>query len=261
MNPNGSPTHRGSIVDQFSRQAEPFSRWRDQSHDESLRLLLRATRVTPDDTVLDVACGPGLVALAFAAAAGHVTGIDVTPAMIDRARALQANRGLHNVAWAIGDADNLPFEDAAFTVVACRYALHHVLAPAAVIAEMVRACAPGGRVALVDVVTSAKTEAAYNHLERLRDPSHVRAVRRGALLGLARGSGLTRVRAMSYTADFELEALLGASFPAPGDAARVRAMLVNDLGQDRLGVIVARRETGISISYPIALVVGEVRRR
>ena len=117
MNRNGSPTHRDSIVDQFSRQAEPFSQWRDQSHDESLRLLLRATRVTPEDSVLDVACGPSLVALAFAAAAGHVTGIDVTPQMIDRARALQADRGLHNVAWAIGDAGSLPFEDAAFTVV------------------------------------------------------------------------------------------------------------------------------------------------
>ncbi len=38
-------------------------------------------------------------------------------------------------------------------------------------------------------------------------------------------------------------------------------MLISDLGQDRLGVNVARRETGICISYPIALVVGEVRRR
>src|SRR2546423_166662 len=115
MNSNGSRSHRDVLVDQFTRQAEPFSRWRGRSQDRALRLLLRAARVRPDDAALDVACGPGLVARALAEVAGHATGLDATPAMIDRARALQAERGVRNVAWFVGEAARLPFEDGAFT--------------------------------------------------------------------------------------------------------------------------------------------------
>jgi hypothetical protein len=116
----------------------------------------------------------------------------------------------------------------------------------------------GGRVALVDVVSTAETEAAYNRLERLRDPSHVRALRLDELLGLARDCGLADLRVLPYSMDIELETLLQASFPEPEDAARVRAMLIDDLGRDRLGVKVHRMGTGIHVSYPIALVVGGV---
>jgi ubiquinone/menaquinone biosynthesis C-methylase UbiE len=261
MDSNGSRSHRDAIVDQFSRQAEPYSRWRGHSQDRAIRRLLRAVRVTPDDTVLDVACGPGLLTLAFAEVAGRATGLDATPAMISRARALQAERGARNVEWFVGEAARLPFEDGTFTVVACRYSLHHVLAPASVVAEMVRVCAPGGRVALVDVVTTAATEAAFNDLERLRDPSHVRALRREELIGLAKNSGLARARISSYTEDFEVDALLQASFPAPGDAARVHTLFNEDVGRDRLGLHVTRRAASLHVSYPIALIVGEVRGR
>ena len=74
--------HRRLILDQFTRQAVPFSQMRDHSPE----LILAAAAVRPDDTVLDVACGPGLMGCAFAEVARHVTGIDLTPAMIERAR-------------------------------------------------------------------------------------------------------------------------------------------------------------------------------
>jgi ubiquinone/menaquinone biosynthesis C-methylase UbiE len=57
----------------------------------------------------------------------------------------------------------LPFRDAAFSLVVTRYSFHHFLDPQAVLAEMVRVCAPGGRVAVIDVFTSTPEEAeAYN---------------------------------------------------------------------------------------------------
>ena len=49
--------------------------------------------VGPEDDVLDVACGPGLVACALAARAKHVTGIDLTPAMIDGRKRFSGNKG------------------------------------------------------------------------------------------------------------------------------------------------------------------------
>src|SRR5690242_10573571 len=76
---------RRLVLDQFTRQAEPFARLPAHSTEESVRLVREAAGIDPADTILDVACGPGLLACAFARSARHVTGIDLTPAMIDQA--------------------------------------------------------------------------------------------------------------------------------------------------------------------------------
>ena len=78
--------HQAAIIDQFTQQAVPFSIQQAHSKESFLNLLLEMSGVGPEDHVLDVACGPGLVACAFAARAKHVTGIDLTPAMIERAQ-------------------------------------------------------------------------------------------------------------------------------------------------------------------------------
>jgi ubiquinone/menaquinone biosynthesis C-methylase UbiE len=90
--------------------------------------------------VLDVACGPGLVVAAFARVARHATGIDVTPAMLARAREVCA--GLDNVTLEQGDVTRLPYGDGAFSIVVSRFAFHHFPDPRAVLAEMRRVCRP-----------------------------------------------------------------------------------------------------------------------
>ena len=137
------PDNRQAILDQFTRQAVPFSTAPGIRDEEALRLLVTASGAGPADSVLDVACGPGLVVAAFARVARHVTGIDLTPAMIDRARALVRERGLANVTLTVGDVRPLPYEDGAFSLVVSRFAFHHFPDPGAVLREMVRVCAPG----------------------------------------------------------------------------------------------------------------------
>src|SRR5262249_11462460 len=104
-------SHRDLILDQFTRQAVPFSTAPGIRDEEALARLDSASGATAHDTVLDVACGPGLVVCAFARVARRVTGIDLTPAMIARARALAAERGVGNVSWTIGEALPLPVRD------------------------------------------------------------------------------------------------------------------------------------------------------
>jgi SAM-dependent methyltransferase len=250
--------HRERILEQFARQAQPLTELRGHGPDDALRCLLRATAVTAEDTVLDVACGPGLVVAAFAGIARRATGIDLVPEMIECARAVLAEQKIANARLLVGDAARLPFGDGEFTVVTCRYAFHHFIDPARVAKEMARVCAPGGRLALVDVVTTREKAAAYDRLERLRDPSHVRALTLEELLALAEAGGLVRLRRQFNSLEVEVEALLRVSFPAPGDAAKVRELLTEDLGHDRLGVGVHRKGTELYLAYPIALVVGEV---
>src|SRR2546426_449265 len=107
--------HCRLILDQFTRQAVPFSQMPARSNDEANALLISLAAIGPDDRVLDVACGPGLVACSLAEVAHHVTGIDLTPAMIEQAKARQETKGLTNLTWLIGDAVPLPFSDGAFS--------------------------------------------------------------------------------------------------------------------------------------------------
>src|SRR5262249_5990691 len=92
---------RQLILAQFTRQATPFAETPAHSNDEANRLLTNLTEIGSEDTVLDVACGPGLVACALADVAGHVTGIDLTPAMIEQARQRQQARGQTNLTWLV----------------------------------------------------------------------------------------------------------------------------------------------------------------
>src|SRR4051812_39345318 len=104
--------HADKIVDQFTRQAVPFSTAKTIADRKALQLLIDVTNAGAEDTVLDVACGGGNVICAFAPVVRHATGIDMTPAMLGHARATGKREGLTNVSWDLGQATALPYADA-----------------------------------------------------------------------------------------------------------------------------------------------------
>jgi SAM-dependent methyltransferase len=248
---------RRRILDQFTRQAVPFARLPAHSTEDALRIVLEASGLGASDTVLDVACGPGLTACAFAGVARHVTGIDLTPAMIEQAEALQRSKRLDNLTWQVGDVTALPYPDASFSVVFSRYSFHHLIEPGTVLAEMVRVATPSGRVVVADVYTTSPEQAeAYNHVERLRDPSHVRALGLDELEDLFRHAGLADVTAHFYPLEVGLEQVLAASFPPPGNVAKIRQIFADDLGRDRLGVGARLEDGQIRFAFPTVVLVG-----
>ena len=230
----GTERHDDLIRDQFTKQADPVAQKMASPDRLRFPVLRDLTRVTADDVILDVACGPGLVACAFAEVARHVTGLDLTPAMLDRARRLQAERGLTNVTWELGDIYHLPYADGAFPLVVTRYSFHHLTAPAAALQEMARVCAPNGRVCVIDMVVSRACAEAFNAVERYRDPSHARALPPEDLIGLFPAAGLTEVETATYQIEWEVEEQLRASAPEPGAADQFRAALRADVGKNAL---------------------------
>jgi SAM-dependent methyltransferase len=247
--------HREAILDQFSRQAVPFSTAPGITDEAALSLVVEFAGAGPADTMLDVACGGGNVVCAFARVVRRATGIDLTPAMIEQARARQAQERLSNVSWHVGDVLPLPFPDATFSIVTSRYAFHHLLDPQAVLREMARVCAPGGTVLLADVAASRDPAKAaeFNRMETLRDPSHARALPLDELTRLFAGAGLPVPRATSYRLETDLEGVLSRSFPDPGDADRVRDLVSSAVDDDRLGIPVRRDGERILLAYPIAV--------
>ena len=247
--------HQELILDQFTRQATVFSTAPAITDEEALGMIMRAARPTPADRLLDVACGPGLVVCAFAPHVCEATGIDMTPAMLDRARKLAANKGVANVAWRQGDVYSLPYDDGSFTIVTTRFSCHHFLDPAAVLREMVRVCAPGGRIVVVDDYASEDTAkaAAFNQLEKLRDPSHSRALSLTELKGLFAAAGLPEPEATFYELRGDVPGLLARSFPNPGDDLEIIEMFKASAVDDRLGVPVRLDGDEIYYAYPVAI--------
>jgi hypothetical protein len=125
---------------------------------------------------------------------------------------------------------------------------------------MVRVTRPGGRATVVDVYTTSPEQAeAYDRVEKLRDPSHVRALGLDELRGLLADAGLRDVTTETFGLDVGLEEILGTSFTDPAAADEIRRAFAVDLGRDRLGVG-ARREGGeIRFAFPTAVLVGRKR--
>ena len=105
--------------------------------------LLNAAQVRPGATLLDVATGPGSLALEATKLGMICTGVDLSPGMIQLAE--KSNPGID---FRVADVEHLPFADASFDAVVCNFGLGHFPYPGASVAECVRVLKPGGRIAL-----------------------------------------------------------------------------------------------------------------
>ena len=165
-------SHLDRIRAQFGKQADVYARMRQTTDERSLNALVALSGADADARVLDVACGPGFLTMAFAARCRHAVGVDATEPFLAMARAEAEHRGLRNIEFRTGNAEQLPFGAGAFDVVSCRAAFHHFARPERVLAEMARVVAPHGRLLVADMLSSedpAKAEY-HNRMERLCDP-------------------------------------------------------------------------------------------
>jgi arsenite methyltransferase len=112
-------------------------------------------RVEPGEVVLDLGCGAGtdlLIAAQMTGPTGRAVGVDMTPAMLDRATASAAQMGLGNVELHESLIEALPLADASVDVVLSNGVIDLVVDKEAVFAEIDRVLRPGGRLQLADVV-------------------------------------------------------------------------------------------------------------
>ncbi len=108
--------------------------------------LARFAGVRTGQTVLDVGCGTGVVAITAARVGAKTTGLDLTPELLEQARQSAAVAGV-TVAWNEGDAEALPFPDASFDIVLSQFGHMFAPRPDATTREMLRVLRPGGLIA------------------------------------------------------------------------------------------------------------------
>lgn len=239
--------HNDVIRESFTTQAQAFAANPWVTDEDRIRRLVAAARLSGSERVLDIATGPGYIAEAFARAAREVVGVDLTEAMLAIAKERTKSRGISNLTFRAADAQNLPFENAAFDVVVCRLALHHLQQPLAVLREMTRVCQLSGKVLVEDIYSSEHPErAAYqDRWEILRDPSHVRTLSLSELLQLFRDADL-ETDSVTTADDLtpEVERWLATTKTPPERAAQIRKLLEDDRDQDLSGTCPFQDATG-----------------
>ena len=141
------------MVGVFSRAAPTYGTVGPRHFEYFARRLVEFAGVRPHDRVLDVATGTGTVLAAAAdrlAGTGHLVGVDLTAAMLDRAAATVRDRALSNVDLRLGDAERLDLATASFDVVLCAFGLSSFANKGRALQELRRVLRPGGRLGLVD---------------------------------------------------------------------------------------------------------------
>jgi arsenite methyltransferase len=138
----GYPTELANVpdgaVESFAGVANPFT----------------LGRLQPGECVLDLGSGAGtdsLVAAQMVGESGSVTGIDMTPEMLGKARGAAEQMGVGNVEFVEGEVEHLPFPDASFDVVISNGVIDLVPDKEAVFSEIHRVLVPGGRIQIADV--------------------------------------------------------------------------------------------------------------
>jgi SAM-dependent methyltransferase len=240
-----------SIRAEFAEQTDAFSGARELQQDAILGAVLEAVPADPRARWLEVACGAAMVGRSLAPRVGAVHGVDLTPAMVERAREEAATAELENAHFSLGDATALEFEDGGFDGALTRFSFHHIPAPQRALEEMARVVRPGGCVVVSDHARDADPEVAawVEEIERLRDPSHWACLTPARMRTIAEVAGLVldEERLIPFELDFEdwrdrssggaaaaplIDRLLD---EAPPDAEAFR--VIGNGGERRLGLI------------------------
>ena len=252
--------HIDRIREQFTRTADVYARMRQTTDERGLEALVGLSGAGSSDRVLDVACGPGFLTMAFARKCREATGFDATDAFLRLARAEAKVRDLGNLCFEYGDAEDLPFSDASFEVVSCRAAFHHFRNPARVLGEMVRVLSPSGRILVADLLGSEDATKAQLHdrIEQLCDPTHVRALPESEMVRLFEEAGLRIARRFPSTLDYELDEWMAHGAPAKAAREEIVSLMESCLAEDRAGLGVRREGGKLHFTHQAAVFVLEL---
>ena len=163
------------VRQQFSQYATYYAQSKVHAEGETLGVIVDFAQPRGTEKVLDIATGTGFTAFAMAPRVSQVIATDLTPAMLDQAKALAQARGLRNIDFQVAAAESLPFEAESFDLVTCRIAPHHFRDVLQFLAEVYRVLRPAGLFCMVDSVCAESERLIQwqNRVEKMRDRSHV----------------------------------------------------------------------------------------
>jgi len=139
------------VAGRFGRNYVPGKSWKAIA--EAL------LRLMPPMTIADLGAGEGAFSLLLAQRATRVLAVDSSARMVSVGKAQAKKQGVKNLEYRLGDMEDLPIDDRAVDLVFFSQSLHHALHPEHALAEAYRILKPGGRIAILDLVTHRFEEA------------------------------------------------------------------------------------------------------
>jgi ubiquinone/menaquinone biosynthesis C-methylase UbiE len=191
---------KAHVRERFTKTAEVFGQYAVTNRVTEAETLARMVGANENDRGVDLASGPGTLALRFARHVRWICALDLTPAILERARQTAAHDGLlEKISFTLGDAQAVPLADGSLDFAVTSYSLHHISDPGRVIAEMSRVVKKGGRVGVIDIEAPENPEIrALNHrIEFIRDDSHARSLTQGEFETMFAAAGL-RITALEH---------------------------------------------------------------
>jgi ubiquinone/menaquinone biosynthesis C-methylase UbiE len=184
-------SHRELVQTEFSRQAEAMARAPAFSAEAIVNRFKAAIASKASGVMLDLACGPGMLLASLASTMRLSVGVDLTPKMIQMARATCRAASPARTGFVQSPAEHLPFATAAIDCVVTRLSMHHFLDPSVVLREVKRVLKADGLLVIGDLVSSEDPAESrlHNALEQLRDPSHIRMLAESELLQAVHAAG------------------------------------------------------------------------
>ena len=169
-------SHETVVEDQFGTQAAAYVESAVHAGGDDLDALEAVAERERPNRAADIGSGCGYVAFRLAGHARSVTSIDLSAAMMEAVRNTAQQRGMSNIETCVAPAEDLPFEDASFDLLGCRFSAHHWRDFEIGLREARRILKPGATAIFIDVVSTGHPvfDTHLQAVELLRDPSHVR---------------------------------------------------------------------------------------
>lgn len=239
------------VREQFNRQAEAYEKLAIVTDRKLLDQMVSLSGVRSGDRVIEFACGPGFVAMAFAEKGAIVTGVDVSERFLEHAQARAKRRHLSNVSFLAGNVEALDIAPDSFELAVCRFAFHHFGNPIKVLSEMKRMTRPGGRMLILDMIASENRAWAdyHNRVERQCDPSHVRAIAASEFERMFAESGLFILHKTRRETSYGLEEWMAHGGPSAESRAAIIALMEASIDHDCSGLKVRRENGEIRFSH------------
>lgn len=212
---------------QFGPTAEKYLTSAVHSDASALQHLVEITQ--PHGGIwIDVATGAGHTAFTFSPYVDRMIATDITEQMLHVVKRTAKERNLENIQCCFAEAGTLPFQTGSLDGVCCRLGAHHFPDPTFFVREAARVLKPGGTLLLVDTIGvegDDGADAALQHFETIRDPSHKRNLRTREWKELITSVGLTVRHDEEHTKHLETEDWMERMRVSDSDKTILRQML------------------------------------
>ncbi len=246
------------VRNQFNKQADQFSNWSVTQNKEYMKRYFAACEMTPEDSLLDVACGSGEFAIFSAPQIKSAAGVDISDRMIELARLNAIQRNISNITFLCHDIASIPLEDKSFSIVTCKSAFHHVYDYDNVMNEMIRCCENGGKISMQDIVAyqNDRVNDFFEQLEQQIDISHHVSLSKQFFQKLFEAHNLAAARTFELTVELNFKEYLNHAVQSEKCSTEMERLLKNGLHDSEISGFFAVKGGELYFKRNVFVIIG-----